>query len=49
MVGLVCLGGGFSGGGLLVDFIVRVVVYVRGDGMLVAVHTYVVVTTVGVC
>lgn len=27
MVGLVCLGGGFSGGGLLVDFIVRVVVF----------------------
>ena len=27
MVGLVCLGGGFSGGGLLVDFIVCVVVF----------------------
>ena len=27
MVGLVCLGGGFSGGGLLVDFIVCLVVF----------------------
>ena len=27
MVGLVCRGGGFSGGGLFVDFIVRVVVF----------------------
>ena len=27
IVGLVCLGGGLSGGGLLVDFIVRLVVF----------------------